>query len=79
MLQAPPGLHSRRGVTGDAQREFSLWTLRRRSLDSLHSHAGVIMSLACVASRALDGIAAPEVVAEVHLANGLPGFSMVGL
>ncbi|WP_374509167.1 YifB family Mg chelatase-like AAA ATPase [Niveibacterium sp.] len=37
------------------------------------------MSLACVASRALDGIAAPEVVAEVHLANGLPGFSLVGL
>ncbi|MBB4013760.1 YifB family Mg chelatase-like AAA ATPase [Niveibacterium umoris] len=37
------------------------------------------MSLACVVSRALDGIAAPEVVAEVHLANGLPGFSLVGL
>lgn len=37
------------------------------------------MSLACVTSRALDGIAAPEVVAEVHLANGLPGFSLVGL
>lgn len=37
------------------------------------------MSLAVVASRALDGLAAPEVRVEVHLANGLPSFTLVGL
>lgn len=37
------------------------------------------MSLAIVHTRALDGMAAPEVVVEVHLANGLPAFSLVGL
>lgn len=37
------------------------------------------MSLAVVNSRSLDGMAAPEVVVEVHLANGLPSFTLVGL
>lgn len=37
------------------------------------------MTLAVVASRALDGLAAPEVQVEVHLANGLPSFTLVGL
>lgn len=37
------------------------------------------MSLAVVASRALDGLSAPEVQVEVHLANGLPSFTLVGL
>lgn len=37
------------------------------------------MSLALVRARALDGLHAPEVTVEVHLANGLPGFSLVGL
>jgi magnesium chelatase family protein len=37
------------------------------------------MSLALVRSRALDGLAAPEVTVEVHLANGLPCFTLVGL
>ncbi len=37
------------------------------------------MSLAVVYSRAQAGIAAPAVVVEVHLANGLPGLSIVGL
>ncbi len=37
------------------------------------------MSLAVVGSRALDGLAAPEVLVEVHLANGLPSFTLVGL
>jgi hypothetical protein len=36
------------------------------------------MSLAVVHSRALDGLRAPEVTVEVHLANGLPSFTMVG-
>ncbi len=30
-------------------------------------------------SRSLDGLAAPEVRVEVHLANGLPSFTLVGL
>ncbi|MBQ0929147.1 YifB family Mg chelatase-like AAA ATPase [Ideonella sp. 4Y16] len=37
------------------------------------------MSLAVVVSRALDGLRAPEVRVEVHLANGLPSFTLVGL
>lgn len=37
------------------------------------------MSLAVLYSRALTGIEAPEVVVEVHLANGLPSFTIVGL
>jgi magnesium chelatase family protein len=37
------------------------------------------MSLAVLKSRALNGIAAPEVSVEVHLANGLPAFHIVGL
>lgn len=37
------------------------------------------MSLAVIRSRALDGLSAPEVTVEVHLANGLPSFTLVGL
>jgi magnesium chelatase family protein len=37
------------------------------------------MSLAVLTSRALTGMQAPEVVVEVHLANGLPSFTIVGL
>lgn len=37
------------------------------------------MPLALVHSRALDGLNAPEVTVEVHLANGLPSFTLVGL
>ena len=38
-----------------------------------------VMPLALVHSRALDGLNAPEVTVEVHLANGLPSFTLVGL
>lgn len=37
------------------------------------------MSLAVIHSRALDGLAAPAVTVEVHLTNGLPSFTLVGL
>lgn len=37
------------------------------------------MSLAVVYSRALVGVDAPQVTVEVHLANGLPSFTIVGL
>lgn len=37
------------------------------------------MSLAVLHSRALAGMDAPEVIVEVHLANGLPSFTIVGL
>lgn len=37
------------------------------------------MSLAIVYSRTNDGLAAPLVSVEVHLANGLPGLTLVGL
>ncbi len=38
-----------------------------------------VMSLAVVHTRALDGLRAPSVRVEVHLANGLPQFTLVGL
>ncbi|HEY7239121.1 MAG TPA: magnesium chelatase domain-containing protein, partial [Burkholderiales bacterium] len=37
------------------------------------------MSVAVVRSRALAGVSAPPVTVEVHLANGLPNFHLVGL
>jgi len=37
------------------------------------------MALALLHSRALTGVAAPAVTVEVHLANGLPSFAIVGL
>jgi len=37
------------------------------------------MTLAVLKSRALSGMDAPEVIVEVHLANGLPSFTIVGL
>lgn len=37
------------------------------------------MTLAVLYSRALTGMDAPQVVVEVHLANGLPSFTIVGL
>ena len=37
------------------------------------------MSLAILTSRALEGMVAPEVTVEVHLAGGLPSFTIVGL
>ncbi|RJF97486.1 YifB family Mg chelatase-like AAA ATPase [Noviherbaspirillum saxi] len=37
------------------------------------------MSLAVLKSRALSGMQAPEVTVEVHLANGIPSFTIVGL
>ena len=35
------------------------------------------MSIAVLYSRALSGMDAPEVVVEVHLANGLPMFTIL--
>ncbi len=37
------------------------------------------MSFAVIHSRALDGLQAHPVTVEVHLANGLPSFTLVGL
>ena len=37
------------------------------------------MGLSRVYSRAVQGVTAPEVIVEVHVSNGLPSFSMVGL
>ena len=37
------------------------------------------MALACLQSRALLGLQAPPVTVEVHLANGLPSLTLVGL
>jgi len=37
------------------------------------------MSLAVLKSRSLSGMDAPQVTVEVHLANGLPSFTTLGL
>lgn len=37
------------------------------------------MNLAMIASRALSGMVSPVVTVEVHVSNGLPGLSLVGL
>jgi magnesium chelatase family protein len=37
------------------------------------------MALAIAHSRGLDGLQAPPVTVEVHLASGLPSFTLVGL
>ena len=37
------------------------------------------MTLSVVRSRGLNGMSAPAVIVEVHLANGLPSFTLVGL
>jgi len=37
------------------------------------------MRLSLVQSRALSGLEAARVTVEVHLANGLPSFTLVGL
>jgi magnesium chelatase family protein len=47
----------------------------RRASTSL----ALAMTFAVVHSRALRGLEAPEVTVEVHLANGLPSFTLVGL
>jgi len=39
----------------------------------------IAMTLAVIHTRALVGMHAPDVVVEVHLANGLPSFALVGL
>ena len=39
----------------------------------------VRMTFALVHSRALRGLGSPAVTVEVHLANGLPSFTLVGL
>ena len=36
------------------------------------------MSLAVTLSRAQEGVAAPQVMVEVHLSGGLPGTNIVG-
>src|ERR1700709_2467498 len=61
----------------------SLWPLlkttsRHRSSDVLPRESPP-MAPAVIHTRALVGLHAPEVLVEVHLANGLPSFTLVGL
>ena len=52
----------------------------RSTGDNVCSHVrNLSVSLAIIYTRALNGISAPLVTVEVHLANGLPGLSIVGL
>src|SRR5258705_5703074 len=51
---------------------------RRRTRGEVESEVGHV-SLGVPHSRALAGLHAPEVTVEVHLGNGLPSFTIVGL
>ncbi len=51
----------------------------REGRDAASRNRESIMTLALVHSRALRGLEAPAVTVEVHLANGLPSFTLVGL
>lgn len=53
--------------------------MRRRQNALFSGFRRCTMSLAVVHSRSLDGLEAPAVTIEVHLANGLPSFTLVGL
>ncbi len=53
--------------------------VRMQELHGCNFTQGRSMSLALVYTRAQLGIEAPSVCAEIHLANGLPGFTIVGL
>ena len=44
-----------------------------------HRFGALSLSIALIHSRALLGMRAPSVTVEVHLANGLPSFTLVGL
>ena len=56
-----------------------MWPPRPGPLESDPILRSSTMTLAVVRSRALSGMFAPEVTVEVHLANGLPAFTLVGL
>jgi len=51
----------------------------RNGIAAARWHDAQAMSFAVVHSRALDALQAQPVTVEVHLANGLPSFTLVGL
>ncbi|MGH6644898.1 MAG: magnesium chelatase domain-containing protein, partial [Bradyrhizobium sp.] len=52
---------------------------QRREAIQITPREPLTMSLAVIHSRALHALEAAEVTVEVHLANGLPSFTLVGL
>lgn len=54
-------------------------TLKKPAGSGPRKAQGTTMSLSIVHSRAQIGVDAPAVTVEVHLANGLPSLTMVGL
>ena len=63
------------GAWSVAQRQDIALLLRLHFLARLPN----LMALAIIHSRAADGLNAPEIAVEVHLAGGLPGVTLVGL
>src|SRR5690606_23976838 len=55
------------------------WARQAGNPKRTHLGRNHFMSLALVQSRALLGLQGPSVTVEVHLANGLPSFTLVGL
>jgi len=90
----PPYLAQRRGRLRHVAQGSSPLAVYNQSLDfsvtrssrrfaqvrnRLPNYPKFIMPLAIIRSRALDGLSAPEVLVEVHLAGGLPSVTLVGL
>ena len=87
----PSGPLARRFRNGVMQFARQLWratnrftlalfeTIAARSPNRRADRKLVRMTLAVIHTRALVGLHAPDVVVEVHLANGLPSFTLVGL
>ncbi len=67
------------GVILIVKKTFLLQTSRHGHACMATQSIDLNMSLAILKSRALNGMSAPEVTVEVHLANGLPGMTIVGL
>ena len=67
---------------GRATNRFTLALIETLAAPSSNRHTDrkpARMTLAVIHTRALVGLHAPDVVVEVHLANGLPSFTLVGL
>jgi len=78
-FEPPTGLPPSDFEMGPRNSRASVSASRRPSLWPFFGATARRMTLAVIHTRALVGLHAPDVVVEVHLANGLPSFTLVGL
>ncbi len=79
-LAQDPGLTAKRAPQNALEwvMDDAAW-LPRMNGGTFSAHGAPLMSLAIVHSRSIDALNAPAITVEVHLANGLPTFTLVGL